>query len=166
VVSGVENFVENVENLESDKPTVKKKPALRGNHSSTVDEKGRINIPAKVREAFGESFVIARHLDTDVLCLKIYTETAWERFNTKLQDLSQKQIGIIRRSLDSRDIEIKAGRASIPQSLREYAEIELKEEVVIIGMEDSAELWSKKQYDKNNSADIANAAALMEQYGL
>jgi MraZ protein len=125
-----------------------------------------MNIPAKLRDAMGESFIIARHLDTDVLCLKIYTEPAWEKLNKKLEVLPQKQKSIIVRSMDSQDIEVKAGRALIPPSLRKYANLILKEEVVIIGMEDSAELWSKAEYDKSNSDDITNAAALMEQYGL
>ena len=153
----MENYVENVE-------TSIKAPVLRGHQKSTLDDKGRMNIPSKFRDALGEGFVIARHIDKDALCLKIYTETAWAKFNAKLAEIPQKEMSVVKRSIDSQDVEVKSGRVLVPLSRRKYAHLD--GEVVIIGMEDTAELWSKEEFDKHNTENIDNAAAILEKYGI
>jgi len=156
----VENFVENVNKSEK----ALGKPVLRGHQKSTLDEKGRMNVPSKFREALGEGFVIARHIDSKICCLKIYTESAWGQFNDRLKEIPQEEMSIVKRSIDSQDVEVKSGRFLVPISLRKHAN--LNGEAVFIGMEDTAELWSKEEFDKCNTDTIADAAAILKKYGI
>ena len=53
-----------------------------GEYNHTIDTKGRMIIPAKIREQLGDLCIVTKGLDN---CLAIYTEEAWKKISTALQ---------------------------------------------------------------------------------
>jgi MraZ protein len=107
-----------------------------------------MNIPTKLRESLGDSFVIARPLE-DTTCLTLYTAESWEKISEKIMSLPQIQSSKMRRvffgnaySLD-RD---EQWRVLIPSSLREYARLE--GELVVVAEGNTYEIWSKAEWDR------------------
>lgn len=115
---------------------------LMGEYKHTVDTKGRVIIPMKLREELGEKFIVTRGLDG---CLFGYPISAWqsltEKFSSNLP-LSKKNARQIVRFFYSAATEVefdKQGRIMIPQTLREYATI--NKNVRIVGVSDRLEIW-------------------------
>jgi MraZ protein len=140
-----------------------------GEYSHTVDPKGRLIIPAKLREGLGDSFVITKGLDG---CLFIYTNAEWKNIEEKFREipLTTKDArkfsrfffaGACQAELD------KQGRANIPQTLREFAGLE--KDVVLVGVLDRVEIWDKDRWQNNNSydeEDMDDVAEHMAELGL
>ena len=57
---------------------------LTGEFNHSIDAKGRLIIPSKLRESLGEHFVITKGMDG---CLFLYPENEWEAFEDKLRTL-------------------------------------------------------------------------------
>ena len=124
---------------------------LIGEYRNTLDEKGRIMFPSKLRAALTqESLIIAKSLDKS---LWLYTPEYWTELKTKLMEntsLFSRQGRMLRDRLlgMAQVVEFdKAGRISVPQVLREYAG--LTKECVIIGVDRYIELWDAEEYRKN-----------------
>ncbi len=120
---------------------------LIGEYQHSVDEKGRVAIPARLREDLGERFIITRGLEN---CLFVFPATEWEQVRERLSSLSftKADARAFTRYLFSGAMEgepDKQGRVLLSPSLREYAKIE--KDVVIIGVSTRAEIWSKEQWE-------------------
>ena len=50
---------------------------LKGEYSHNIDPKGRLIIPAKLRDGLGEHFVITKGMEN---CLYVYPEAEWNAF--------------------------------------------------------------------------------------
>lgn len=119
-----------------------------GEYRHTMDEKGRVIMPAKFREALGENFVITRGLDN---CLFVYPHSEWQVLEEKLKrlPLTRQDARAFVRYLLSGAAECefdKQGRVPIPNSLRDHGLI--NKDVVIIGVANRIELWSKEKWDE------------------
>ncbi|AEE16382.1 division/cell wall cluster transcriptional repressor MraZ [Treponema brennaborense] len=121
---------------------------LTGEYRNTLDEKGRILFPAKLRtELTGEKLIITQAVDN---CLWLFTPDEWKNFSAKLMDAASPFSGksrlVVRHLIaPAQTVEFdKAGRISIPQSLREYAA--LSKECVILGINKYMELWDANAY--------------------
>lgn len=57
---------------------------LLGEYNHNIDEKGRLIIPAKLREGLGDSFVICNGLEG---CLFVYSQEEWNKFVAELESL-------------------------------------------------------------------------------
>lgn len=124
---------------------------LYGEYRVTLDEKGRILFPAKLRSALTEnSLFITKSLDN---CLWLYTPERWNELQAGLMEntssFSARNRQLLRRLLaPAQEVEFdKAGRLSIPQILREYAS--LSKDCVIAGVGRNIELWDAEAYRKN-----------------
>ena len=120
---------------------------LIGEYEHSLDTKGRLIMPVKLREDIGEKFVITKGLDG---CLFIFSLNEWKNFETKLKQLpiSNKDARMFSRFFfaGAIDSEIdKQGRFLIPSNLREFAF--LQKEVVIVGMDSRIEIWSKEKWN-------------------
>lgn len=62
-----------------------------GEYNHTIDTKGRMIIPAKIREQLGEVCIVTKGLDN---CLAIYTEEAWKKISTALQSQSSTKASV------------------------------------------------------------------------
>ncbi|MBQ5746588.1 MAG: division/cell wall cluster transcriptional repressor MraZ [Clostridia bacterium] len=118
---------------------------LLGQFDYNVDAKGRVFVPAKLKEELGETFVLAKSMDP---CIAIYSKEMWEAYVAKLSGLPEMRARSIRRFVFSTAVEATAdaqGRVVLSQPLREYASLE--KEVVIIGVGDHVEIWNKDKYN-------------------
>lgn len=119
---------------------------LMGEYMHNIDIKGRLIMPAKLREDLGEKFVITRGLDG---CIFGYPLENWEKLQDKLKQLplAKKDARAFTRFFYSAAAEVevdKQGRINIPQTLITFAEIE--KECRIIGVSDRIEIWSEKRW--------------------
>jgi len=118
-----------------------------GEYQHTIDEKGRMIIPAKFRDELGSSFVITRGLDQ---CLFVYPMSEWAVMEQKLKalPLMKSDARAFTRFFFSGAVECeldKQGRVNIPGNLRDHAKLE--KECVVIGVSTRVEVWSKEAWD-------------------
>ena len=114
---------------------------LLGEFNHNIDEKGRLIIPAKLREDLGDSFVICNGLEG---CLFVYSQQEWNKFVAELESLPRmnKDARIFKRYFFGSASEgsfDKQGRVLVPPSLRKNAHLE--KEVVLVGVQDRVEIW-------------------------
>jgi len=132
-----------------------------GEYHHTIDEKGRIIIPAKFRDALGKEFIITRGIEN---CLFVYSLQNWANITTKLSSLpfTKKDARTFNRFFMSgaTSVELdKQGRVNISQPLTQYAN--LLKDCVIIGTGDRLEIWSQESWNsffdstKDSMSDIA-----------
>ncbi len=131
---------------------------LIGEYEHSLDVKGRLIMPAKLREDMGEKFIITKGLDG---CLFGFSQNEWTNFEEKLKTLplTNKNARDFVRFFLSGAIECeidKQGRFLISSNLREYANME--KDIVIIGVGTRLEIWNREKWktynsDKNISAD-------------
>ncbi len=123
-----------------------------GEYDHSLDNKGRVIIPAKFREIFKENYVerffITRGLDR---CLFVFTEETWKIQEKKFREMpfTRGEARKFNRLFFSGAADVvcdKQGRILIPDYLKSYAEIDL--EVIIIGVSDRIEIWSKKKWQE------------------
>jgi MraZ protein len=117
-----------------------------GEFEHSIDDKGRVAIPARFREELGEGMVLTRGFD---LCLQAFPRQVWQQLAQKVSSLSlgSPEARNLRRMLFSNAAEVEVdrqGRILVPQNLREYAS--LAEQVVITGMDTYFELWSADRW--------------------
>ena len=138
-----------------------------GEYQNTLDQKNRVNIPAKFRKALDSvndrTFVITRGFDK---CLVLYPVLEWNKVEEELSSLSS----ITERNRDFvRSVSRYAsylqydgqGRITIPDALKEFANI--NKEIMLIGMIKKIELWSPSEIsddvprkDKQSFDDLAD----------
>ena len=135
---------------------------MRGEYQHTIDSKGRLIFPIKLREELGENFVIFRGLDN---CVSVYSQEQWHRFEEKLAQLPSASARQLRRFFSANFVcEPDAqGRILIPQVLRDHAH--LQKDVTVIGVMDHVEIWDStawKEYnEQTNTKEIADAMDAM-----
>lgn len=136
-----------------------------GEFQHSIDEKGRLIIPAKFRDGLGASFVITRGLDH---CLFVYPRSEWESLEAKLKTLpfTNSDARAFSRFFFSGASESdldKQGRANIPSHLRDYAK--LSRDCVVIGVSNRVEIWDKESWDAyclNSSDSFAEIAEKLD----
>ena len=129
---------------------------LIGEYEHSLDAKGRLIMPSKLRIDIGESFIITKGLDG---CLFVFSQNEWNTFETKLKTLplSDKNArNFVRFFLSGATVcEIdKQGRFLIPANLRESAKLD--KDAMIVGVGTRLEIWNKEIWQKceeNISAD-------------
>jgi MraZ protein len=136
---------------------------LTGEFKVTLDEKGRISLPALLRRCLNESTL---HLtEGSDSCLWLYPGSQWnEMINVIMKNtdpFSQKGRNLRRRIIGpSQEVEIdKAGRIPVAMSLREFAG--LSKDCVVLGQVDYIEIWDEERYRgfRTDSNDEYNAAS-------
>ena len=135
---------------------------MTGEYQHSLDSKGRIFIPAKLRDELGEVFYVTLSMDR---CLSVYSAENWRIFSEKVSAMpyvKQRKMRPLfahaaRCELDSQ------GRALIPQNLRDYAN--LVKNVAVIGCNNHAELWDSDAWASVYADETTpeNIAAVMEE---
>lgn len=120
---------------------------LVGQYLHTIDEKGRLAIPAKFRKELGEGAVITRGFDD---CLVVYPRGEWESVAAKVTQYpeSKSRARAFARLFFGGATEVSfdgQGRALIPEYLRTHAEIQ--NEVMIVGLMNRFEIWSQSRFE-------------------
>ena len=135
---------------------------LIGEYEHSLDAKGRLIMPAKLRQDMGDKFIVTKGLDG---CLFAFSQNEWLNFETKLKalPLSDKNArNFVRFFLSgATECEIdKQGRFLIANNLREYANME--KEVIIIGVGTRIEIWNREKWNKYNSDENISADSIAE----
>ncbi len=137
---------------------------LFGSFKHTVDKKGRVFIPAKLRDSLGDSFIICCGI-SGKRCLCVYSTEEWERLVEKIDTLPSTKASTVKRFLYGGAFTVECdaqGRILIPNTLREYAELE--SEAQIIGMSTNLEIWSSDKWDAEYKQYTPEAmASIMEE---
>ena len=137
---------------------------MTGQYAHTVDAKGRLFIPAKLREELGSAFYVTIGMDG---CLSVYSEGSWANFMDKLSALPYSKTKALRALLaNAAKCEPDAqGRIVLPQKLRAYAHLE--KDVVVIGVSNRAEIWNAEKWAEIEAEELnpENLAAVMEELG-
>ena len=126
---------------------------FRGSSSHTIDSKGRIIVPARFREiikADDNNGVMISRMDSGLVA---YTHTEWRKIETRILSLAAKSDNMrrFRRVFIGGAFECpcdKQGRILIPPMLRQYAEV--SREIVLVGVLDHFEIWSREKWEKEN----------------
>ena len=142
---------------------------LLGEYEHSIDTKGRIAMPAKLREGLGGKFIITKGMDG---CLFVYAMDEWQRVEQKLASLpmSRKTARDFTRFLFGGACEgecDKQGRVLLPASLRRYAGLE--REAVIVGVGSRAEIWDAakwQQYNEESAEDVNELAEQLADLGI
>ena len=121
---------------------------LKGNYSQTMDVKGRMSFPQKLRDEIGDRFIDTKGIDG---CLFVYSLENFEAICEKLRAIPMIRGRAIQRNIMSWAIEVEAdkqGRILIPQNLREQAG--LTKEIIVSGVFDRCEIWDKERFEQMN----------------
>lgn len=130
---------------------------FRGSSDQTMDPKGRITIPSRFREVLraGSGGADAMMLTRLEGCVYGFTLDEWEKFERRIltnADTSDK-MRWLRRYVVGSAFECtcdKQGRVLIPPTLRIHAALE--KEIVLVGLLDHFEVWSRENWDRQNEA--------------
>ena len=131
---------------------------LLGAYDHTIDDKNRLTLPAKFRQAFSDGVVVTRGLDR---CLYAYRREDWGRLvESRLAPLDplgkegRKMHRYFFASAAEADLD-KQGRVMLPAPLIEYAQ--LGREVVVAGVNDRLEIWDRESW-RRELAEIEGSA--------
>lgn len=135
---------------------------MTGEYQHSLDNKGRLFIPAKLRDELGDVFYVTLSMDR---CLCLYSCENWKQFSDKVNAMpyiKQRKMRPLfayaaRCELDAQ------GRALIPQNLRDYAGF--NKNVVVLGCNNHAELWDIDAWNEIYKLETTpeNIAAVMEE---
>tara|TARA_A100001037_G_C15046807_1_gene588162 strand:+ start:485 stop:943 length:459 start_codon:yes stop_codon:yes gene_type:complete len=136
---------------------------FRGINNATLDEKGRMAVPARFREsvlANGNGELVIT-IDMRERCLLMYPLIQWEVVQGKLERLSNigAQARLLQRLLigHATDLNLDTqGRVLVPNILREYAEIDKK--LVLVGQGNKIEIWSDEHWQKQMKSWLTEGA--------
>ncbi|MDR0910269.1 MAG: division/cell wall cluster transcriptional repressor MraZ [Spirochaetaceae bacterium] len=142
--------------------------AFNGSFYNSLDEKGRVSVPAKLREVFStSSFVLTKNYEKSLL---LYPPDKWPGFENLIESqaktLDLKKANILRHQfiIPSTEVEIdKAGRIAIPQALRDYAG--LKKDCVFLKNGNMIELWDTARYDAYLEQNVEDLEDILSNLG-
>ncbi len=139
---------------------------LIGEYNCSIDAKGRLNFPAKLREELGGRFIIAKGLGDN--CLFVYSLEEWQAAENKVKSLPLSKARNLQRFFFASACEAepdKQGRIVIPAGLREYGG--LQREATIIGVSTHCEIWSTENWQSVCAGlDSSAIAQEMDELGL
>jgi len=135
---------------------------VTGEYQHTLDSKGRLSIPARLRDELGNIFFVTLSMDK---CLSAYSAESWEIFMEKVNAMPYvKQRKMRPLFAYAAKCEIDAqGRILIPQNLRDFAG--LTKNVTVVGCNNHAEFWDSDSWSAVNAIETTpeNIAAVMEE---
>lgn len=145
-----------------------KMSSFKGRYEYTLDSKGRLSIPAKLRKSLSpeanDTFVVTRGIEK---CLYVYPLDEWRQLESKLRSLNQfvEKHRFFTRTLlmwASEEFTLdNQSRILIPKNLLEFAGIE--KEVIVIGALERIELWSPKNFDDYMNSQQESYESVVEK---
>jgi len=149
---------------------------FRGNHLYSVDDKGRVAIPARFRDELSglqdSRLVVTRFKRRNEPCLDVYPIAAWQRFEARLT--ADRRFGRKTGVFESwyvgaaQDVQVDTqGRMLIPPTLRDFARI--GREVMFVGATEKFRIWDRETFEKVDREDEHDLFAdpdFLDQLGL
>lgn len=123
---------------------------MTGVYRHTLDSKGRLFIPAKLREELGDTFYVTLSMEK---CLSAYSSDSWDRFMEKIKAMPRvKQVKMRPLFSHAAKCELDGqGRILLPQALRDYAG--LTKNVAVVGAGECAEFWDEASWNEIDSGE-------------
>jgi MraZ protein len=138
--------------------------AFVGESEHTLDDKGRLIIPQRHREALGEGYFLTKGLD---LCLWLLPLNTFHQIDAQLQSVSildENMRDLERLFYAGVDGKLDGqGRLSVPAPLRRYAGIEDEAPVVVVGTRIRLELWSRDRWESRSAHLHAHGTEIAQQ---
>lgn len=135
---------------------------MTGEYQHSLDSKGRLSIPVRLREDLGSVFYVTLSMDK---CLAAYSSESWQIFTDKINAMPYvKQRKMRPLFAYAAKCELDAqGRILIPQNLRDFAG--LNKNVAVLGCGNHAEFWDADNWAEINAVETTpeNIAAVMEE---
>jgi len=127
-----------------------------GQYTHSLDDKGRVTIPARHRDTLSSDIVVTRGLDR---CLTIYPIELWKEISEKVNALpmTDPRGRALRRIFYADALYAKPdrqGRILIPDRLREHAGLEPGAEAVVVGLESYLEVWTPQRWEEENARQM------------
>lgn len=124
--------------------------AFVGEFDHSLDEKGRVILPAKFRDRLEHGGYLTKVLDG---CLAIYTPDEFKIRATEMLDIARRgqDERNIARTFSAGTAEVlpdRQGRIAIPLTLREFARFE--RDLKIIGAINRIEIWNRDHWNAVN----------------
>ena len=123
---------------------------ITGQFRNSLDEKGRLLIPARIRsEISGSVLVVTRGIDR---CLWLFPPEEWRSVSDSLMVAASpftRRARLLQRRIiaPAQELDLdKAGRINLPPALQEAAGLE--RECVILGIKRYIEIWDVEEYDR------------------
>ena len=137
---------------------------MESTYQHTIDAKGRLFIPVRLREELGHVFYVTLSMEK---CLSAYSSDSWDRFNEKHRQMpqaSQKKMRPLFAMAAKCELDSQ-GRINLSQALRDYAG--LKKNVAIVGVGVRVEFWDSDTYAGVAADEMKpeNIAAVFEELG-
>jgi MraZ protein len=145
---------------------------FRGRYYHTIDGKGRIIFPAKLREIFAQNYdnrMVITNWDSYLL---VFPYEEWTVIEEKIfqQSIIRREVRAFQRLFMSGAVDCtfdSQRRVLVPPALREYAQLE--KEIVMAGMGRSIEIWNKERFEAEldkSSQDIEIYSDYMADLGI
>jgi MraZ protein len=137
---------------------------LLGEFKHSIDDKGRITIPAKFRGRLAVGVVVTKAIDP---CLWLYPTDTWDELSTKIRSLplTDPRAREFRRQVfggASDSVPDRQGRVILPPYLRDYAEID--KQAMIIGLHDHCEIWNPDRWRQRQQSSDEDPEGRAEQF--
>lgn len=137
---------------------------MTGEYSHSIDGKGRLFMPARLREELGDVFYLCKGLNN---CLSVYSSQNWTDLENKINAMPMTKALPIQRSIFPTACRCEPdaqGRVLVPQKLREYANLDKM--VTVIGMGNHAEIWNTGAWETTAAQQTEETlAAYMDELG-
>lgn len=133
-----------------------------GEYQHSLDDKGRLAIPAKFRSAMAGGAVVTKGLES---CLFLYPKKDWQTVAEKIASRHISQRAFARLMLGgAMDVDLdKQGRVILPDYLRKYAG--LKKQTIMVGLYDRLEIWDQSAWEKYKTQSEKDSAKIAETLG-
>jgi MraZ protein len=144
-----------------------------GTYKATLDAKGRLMVPAKIREALLSEYMPILIVSAYSNYLVAYPVEEWEKLSERIRELPQMQrdLSNFQRVLYSSACECpldKQGRILIPANLRVHAGIE-GNDVIILGVDTRVEIWNPDRWEERERTireRMEDIADVLAEFGL
>ena len=123
---------------------------LYGRYQHNIDAKGRLFVPAKLREKLGDAFIAAAVMDH---CISLYSLEEWDKLQEGLAAMPMTKARKLQRyrSANAADVQVDSqGRILLPRHLLDYASLE--KEALVIGAGNRAEIWNPAAYEEDSGS--------------
>ena len=119
-----------------------------GTHAPRLDDKGRLVLPAKFRDALAGGLVLTKGQDRSIV---VWPADEFEQYSAKLNEASRSDARVraylrVLFSGASDETPDKQGRVSVPQILRDYAGLD--RDVVVVGNGTTCEIWDAEAWQQ------------------
>jgi MraZ protein len=136
-------------------------PVFSGVFAHTLDDKGRLMLPARLRAELMHGLAVARGSEP---CLTVFPLALWQEIARLAATLpfTHAAVRSFNRTFFSRSFELmpdRLGRILIPGQLREYAAIE--DEAVIVGANAYLEVWSPRRWEQTEALETENMSSTL-----